>query len=99
MNIVNRTTRSLRLKIVALRQKSPPQKYRVICVILGILKENGEPDTGMAQQIEKGYKPRLKKTRERLGLIPASQAFLKWRDLPDRDIQYIFEHREEVEKE
>jgi len=97
--MTNRTTLTLASQIRKFRKLPNPKKYREICVILGILKENGEPDTGMAQQIEKGYKPRLKKTRERLGLIPASQAFLKWRDLPDRDIQYIFEHREEVEKE
>jgi hypothetical protein len=42
-----------------------------IAVELGILKENGEPDTGMTYKIVvDGYEPKKVETRTRLGLPP-----------------------------
>jgi hypothetical protein len=63
-----RNLRTIKLEIIRLRAKSPRVSYAQICIRLGILKEDGEPDTGMAKLIENGYEPRKKVTRTRLDL-------------------------------
>lgn len=57
-------------EIKKMRRFQPPLLYRKICVALGIRKENGQPDPGLAKLIEQGYEPRKESTRARLGLPP-----------------------------
>jgi hypothetical protein len=55
-------------KIRKLRVKRHHLKWREICVKLGILKVDGEPDTGLAYLIAyKGLQPR-RETQVRIGL-------------------------------
>lgn len=54
-------------RIRALRAKGI--KWEKICLQLGILKDNGEPDTGLAYQIGINQKePKGEEVRDRLGL-------------------------------
>lgn len=56
-------------KIRKLRETNPPVKWEEICRAFGILKENGEPDTGLAHRIAYDeYEPKKQETRDRLGL-------------------------------
>jgi|SRR5581483_1343331 len=60
-------------QIKKMRQSNPPTLYRKICISLNIVKEDGQPDPGLAKLIEGGYEPRKESTRARLGLPPKAR--------------------------
>ena len=66
--IQDRATTRMAEKIRKFRARRKPLTLAAICLRMGILKTNGEPDTGLASLIADGFQPTRRETRSRLGL-------------------------------
>lgn len=92
-----RSITQLAHEIRKMRHLKPRPSWREICLKLGVLKADGSADTGLAYQIaQSNFKPTKPETLKRIGLLPTTKSYRCWRDLPDHEIKFIFDNREEM---